>query len=50
MLHRALGLVVSCKYSNIPSESKDAKFFDKLSTVKLFKKDAAAAFSFISIK
>jgi hypothetical protein len=50
MLHRALDLVVSCKYSNKPSESEDAKFLDKLSTVELFKKDAAPAFSFISIK
>ena len=51
MLHRALDLVVSCKYSsNKPSESEDAKFLDKLSTVELFKKDAAPAFSFIIIK
>lgn len=50
MLHRALDLVVSCKYSNKPSESEDAKFLDKLSTVELFKKDAAPAVSFITIK
>lgn len=36
MLHRALDLVVSCKYSNKPSESEDAKLLDKLSTVELF--------------
>jgi hypothetical protein len=43
-------LVVSCKYINKPSHSEDANFLDKLSTVELFKKDAAAAVGCISIK
>lgn len=36
-------LVVYCKYSNKPSDFEDARFMDKLSTVELFKKEAAPA-------
>jgi hypothetical protein len=43
-------LVVSCKYSNKPSDSEDAKFMDNLSTAELFKKDAVPAISCISVK